>query len=116
MCPLCWDRPAQPALAGGEWSVPLLPPGDLLQSPTASMPRGAKLTLQHLVAAVLADSAAQHACGSQPEHADREKGLPVAWTCLEGSALAGSPPRCSALALLALCHFTASTAQLPPFM
>ena len=62
-------------LAKGEWSVTLLPPGDLLQSPAGSMQRGAKLTLQQSPAAVLDVSAAQHACGPQPGHADGEQGV-----------------------------------------
>ena len=99
--------------AEGQLSVSLLPPGGLLQSPAGSMTRGAKPTLQHLVAAMLAGSATQHAAmlagsatqhaamlagsatqhahDSQPERTGGEQGLPVAWHCLKGSYLAGSP-------------------------
>ena len=65
------------------------------------MPHGVKPTWQHLAAAMRAGSAAQHACGPQPEHADGEL---VAWACLAGSYLAGQPTLDSALVLLAQCH------------
>ena len=88
--------------AEAQLSVSLLPPGDLLQSPAGSMPRGAKPSLEHLVAAMLAGSATQHAAmlagaatqhahDSQPERTGGEQGLPVAWHRLRGSYLAGSP-------------------------